>query len=532
MKTFEELNLLPAVQRALSEERYTIPTPIQAQTIPAALDGRDVLGCAQTGTGKTAAFALPILNRLADKSRKAPPNHPLVLVLAPTRELAIQIEESFATYGRHLRLRQVLVYGGVSQGNQVRALNRGAHILVATPGRLLDLMDQGHIELDRLEVFVLDEADRMLDMGFMPALKRIISQLPKQRQSLFFSATMPPKIMELAQQLLRDPINVNVTPKQSSVERIAQQLFYVEKTSKLSLLQKTLAEPEVDRAIVFAKTKRGANMLAERLARGGLRAAVIHGNKSQSARQRALEAFKSREVQVLVATDIAARGIDIDGITHVVNYDMPVDAESYVHRIGRTGRAGAEGIAMSFCSSAELGELRDIEQLIGKKIPVAPGQIVPRATPSERRGSGSSARGQSRQGASGQGTPRGASRQDSSRQDSSRRGQSQQRPARSSGAAVSSSRSGSAERGSSSPSRTRSSDRSASSLAESNSRSGDRGQHRSESRDSGRTEVRSNARSSSSLSQSSSQQATVQPQSKAPLQRKVRRLSSTAMRSR
>jgi len=385
LKTFEELNLLPAIKLALSDEQYTIPTPIQAQTIPAALEGRDVLGCAQTGTGKTAAFALPILHRLGQKPRKAGPNQPLALVLAPTRELAIQIEESFATYGRHLRLRHVLVYGGVSQGNQVRALNRGAHVLVATPGRLLDLMDQGHIELDQLEVFVLDEADRMLDMGFMPALKRIISKLPKVRQSLFFSATMPPKIMELAQQLLHDPVNVNVTPRQSSVERIAQQLFFVQRESKLALLQQTLSSPEVDCAIVFAKTKRGANMLAERLLRGGVRAAVIHGNKSQSARQRALDAFKSRQVQVLVATDIAARGIDIDNISHVINYDMPVDAESYVHRIGRTGRAGAEGIALSFCTSAEMGELRDIEQLIGKSIPLAPNQIKPRPTEPERR---------------------------------------------------------------------------------------------------------------------------------------------------
>ncbi len=406
MKTFEELNLLPAIKQALREEQYQIPTPIQAQTIPAALEGRDVLGCAQTGTGKTAAFALPILNRLGEKPRKASPNRPLVLVLAPTRELAIQIEESFATYGRHLRLRQVLVYGGVSQGNQVRALNRGAHVLVATPGRLLDLMDQGYIELDQLEVFVLDEADRMLDMGFMPALKRIISQLPAERQSLFFSATMPPNIMDLAQQLLSDPVNVNVTPRQSSVERIEQQLFFVERANKLSLLQKTLAGPEVDRAIVFAKTKRGANMLAERLVKGGVQAAVIHGNKSQSARQRALDAFKSRQVQVLVATDIAARGIDIDNITHVINYDIPVDAESYVHRIGRTGRAGAEGIAMTFCTSAELGELRDIEQLIGKSIPLAPNQTRPRPTAPERkqgRGSNGSSSSSGFSGSSGRG---------------------------------------------------------------------------------------------------------------------------------
>ncbi|MCA9158258.1 MAG: DEAD/DEAH box helicase [Planctomycetales bacterium] len=509
MKTFEELDLLPAVQRALSEERYTTPTPIQAQTIPAAMDGRDVLGCAQTGTGKTAAFALPILNRLAEKSRKAPPNQPLVLVLAPTRELAIQIEESFATYGRHLRLRSVLVYGGVSQGNQVRALNRGAHILVATPGRLLDLMDQGHIELDRLEVFVLDEADRMLDMGFMPALKRIISQLPERRQSLFFSATMPPKIMELAQQLLRDPVNVNVTPKQSSVERIAQQLFFVEKASKLSLLQKILGTPEADSAIVFAKTKRGANMLAERLSRGGLRAAVIHGNKSQSARQRALDAFKSREVQVLVATDIAARGIDIDGITHVVNYDMPVDAESYVHRIGRTGRAGADGIALSFCSAAEMGELHEIEQLIGKKIPLAPGQIAPRPAPPERRRR--SSHGQS----SGQSTGQGGSR-------SHGRGQSNARS--------SSPRSGQAASQRSSSNRS--------------SRSGahDRDGREQRSSDSPMSSplprkpavaaMATSGTTASSFASSLNESVSAQPRAKRPLQRKVRRLSSSSSRSR
>jgi ATP-dependent RNA helicase RhlE len=384
LKSFEELNLLPNIKQALREEKYDQPTPIQAQTIPSALDGRDILGNAQTGTGKTAAFALPILHRLAEKPRKAHPNRPLALVLAPTRELAIQIEESFTTYGRHLRLRHVLVYGGVTQGNQVRALQRGAHVLIATPGRLLDLMDQGHIDLGQLEVFVLDEADRMLDMGFMPALKRIVSRLPSARQSLFFSATMPPKILELAQQLLSDPVHVNVTPKQKSVERIEQRLFFVERASKLSLLQKILSSPEVDRAIVFAKTKRGANMLAERLAREGLRSAVIHGNKSQNARQRALDAFKNRQVQVLVATDIAARGIDIDNISHVINYDLPVDAESYVHRIGRTGRAGAGGQAWSFCTPAEMSELHEIETLLGQPIPLAPGQVRPRGTSGAR----------------------------------------------------------------------------------------------------------------------------------------------------
>jgi ATP-dependent RNA helicase RhlE len=377
LKTFEELDLIAPLHRALADEQYETPTPIQAQTVPAALQGRDVLGCAQTGTGKTAAFALPILNRLGQKNRKAMPNHPCVLVLAPTRELAIQIEDSFATYGRHLRLRRALVYGGVSQVSQVRALNRGAHILVATPGRLLDLMNQGHIALDQLEVFVLDEADRMLDMGFLPDLKKIISKLPERRQSLFFSATMPPKITELSKRLLRDPISVNVTPRSTSVERIEQQVLFVERKDKLPLLRRILKAGDVDRAIVFSRTKRGANALAGKLVRSGITAAAIHGNKSQGARQRALEAFRCNDVQVLVATDVAARGIDIDGISHVINFDLPIEAEAYVHRIGRTGRAGADGIALSFCTPDEHRELRAIEQLIGQKVPIATHQPQP-----------------------------------------------------------------------------------------------------------------------------------------------------------
>ena len=371
MKTFEELDLIVPLQRALADEKYETPTPIQVQTIPAAILGRDVLGCAQTGTGKTAAFALPILNRLGQRNRKATPNRPLILVLAPTRELAIQIGESFATYGMHLRFRQVLVYGGVSQGNQVRALVRGAHILVATPGRLLDLMNQGHIKLDQLEVFVLDEADRMLDMGFLPDLKRIISQLPDQRQSLFFSATMPPRTIDLSRGLLRNPVSVNVTPKSTTLEKIEQRVLFVERSGKQALLRKILKAVGVERALVFTKTKRTANALAERLLRSGIKATAIHGNKSQSARQRALEAFRRKQVLVLVATDVAARGIDIDGITHVINFDLPLEPEGYVHRIGRTGRAGAEGVALSFCSSGERRELRAIERLIGRKVPIA-----------------------------------------------------------------------------------------------------------------------------------------------------------------
>lgn len=377
MKTFAELDLITPLHRALADEQYQIPTPIQAQTIPAALSGRDVLGCAQTGTGKTAAFALPILNRLGEKPPSSKPNCPQVLVLAPTRELAIQIGDSFATYGKHLPLKHVLVYGGVSQNSQVRALNKGCHILVATPGRLLDLMNQGYIHLNHLQVFVLDEADRMLDMGFLPDLKKIIKQLPEKRQSLFFSATMPPNIVDLSKQLLKNPASVNVTPEKTSVERIEQQVFFVERNSKRDLLKKVLTKPDVDRAIVFSRTKRGANMLAQKLLLSGIKAAAIHGNKSQGARQRALEAFRTKQIDVLVATDVAARGIDIDGVTHVINYDLPTEPESYVHRIGRTGRAGADGLAISFCSADERSDLRAIEKLIGQKVPLAPGQPAP-----------------------------------------------------------------------------------------------------------------------------------------------------------
>ena len=365
MKTFAELDLIAPVLLALADENYKIPTPIQAQTIPPALVGRDVLGCAQTGTGKTAAFALPILNQLGKRNRRATVKRPFVLVLAPTRELAIQIEASLATYGKHLRLRQALVYGGVSQRNQVRALQRGAHILVATPGRLLDLMNQGHVMLDELEVFVLDEADRMLDMGFLPDLKRIISQLPAKRQSLFFSATMPPKIVQLSQRLLTAAVRVNVTPKSTSVEKIDQRVIFVERGEKQTRLRSILQVEGVERVLVFTKTKRGANAVAGKLEKSGIKAAAIHGNKSQSARQRALEAFRYKHVQVLVATDVAARGIDIDGITHVVNFDLPLEPENYIHRIGRTGRAGAAGTALSFCMTSERRELRAIEQLIG-----------------------------------------------------------------------------------------------------------------------------------------------------------------------
>ncbi len=373
LNTFAEIELIKPLQKAVQEEGYTTPTPIQAKTIPAALTGKDILGCAQTGTGKTAAFALPILNKLVSinsngKQKRARPYQPDALILAPTRELAIQIDESFATYGKHIRLRRALIYGGVGQSKQVKAMEQGAHIVVATPGRLLDLMDQRYVELDRLSIFVLDEADRMLDMGFLPDLKRIIKQLPDKRQSLFFSATMPPKIVELSKRLLKKPVSVNVTPKKTSVEKIKQRVIFLDRKAKQEVLQKILTRQEVDRAIVFTRTKRGANTVARKLLAADITAVPIHGNKSQNARQRALSNFRDNRVQVLVATDVAARGIDIDGVTHVVNFDMPVDPEAYVHRIGRTGRAGAKGIAISFCTPDEHQELRDIEKLIGTRI--------------------------------------------------------------------------------------------------------------------------------------------------------------------
>ena len=409
MQNFNEIDLIEPIRRALADENYHTPTPIQAQTIPAALDGADILGCAQTGTGKTAAFALPILDYLGREYRKAQPNKPQALVLAPTRELAIQIGDSFKVYGRHLQIRTTLVFGGVKQGAQVRALDRGAHVLVATPGRLLDLMEQGYIELNELDVFVLDEADRMLDMGFLPDLKRIIRELPRDRQSLFFSATVPPKIRELSQGLLTDPVSVNVTPKRKSVDLIEQQLMYVDRSAKIETLAEILSADDVDQAIVFTRTKRGANMVMQRLERKRISAVAIHGNKSQNARQRALVAFRDNRIQVLVATDVAARGIDIEGVTHVVNYDVPTDPESYVHRIGRTGRAGASGIAITLCTNEERGELRDIERLIGTRIPLADGHEEPsgpivKQKKSPQRGGGGRRRSPTRSSASGQGS--------------------------------------------------------------------------------------------------------------------------------
>jgi ATP-dependent RNA helicase RhlE len=367
---FAVLGLIEPIVRAVRAENYTAPTPIQAQSIPHLLQGRDLLGCAQTGTGKTAAFALPILQRLSEQRRQAPPRSMRALILTPTRELASQIDDSFRTYGRHLGLRSAVIFGGVGQRDQVQALSRGLDILVATPGRLLDLMGQGYCKLNGIEIFVLDEADRMLDMGFIHDVKRIITAIPKQRQTLFFSATMPADIARLADGILTNPVRVAVTPVATTAERIEQWLLHVEKRDKPALLATVLKDPGIKRALVFSRTKHGANKLILRLIKDGIRADAIHGNKSQNARERALESFRDGRIRVLVATDIAARGIDIDGITHVINYDLPNVPETYVHRIGRTARAGASGVAISFCDREERAFLRDIEKLIRKAVPV------------------------------------------------------------------------------------------------------------------------------------------------------------------
>jgi ATP-dependent RNA helicase RhlE len=370
MTTFTDLKLSAPLLQALATEGYEMPTPIQAQAIPPLLEGRDLLGIAQTGTGKTAAFALPLLQRLTATDRRAAPRSVRTLILTPTRELCVQILDSFRSYGRHLRLSRAAVYGGVSQGPQVHNLARGLDVLVATPGRLLDLMNQGQVRFDSLEAFVLDEADRMLDMGFIVPVKRIIAKLPKERQTLLFSATMPQAVHGLVASLLKEPVRVEVTPTATTAERIAQRVHFVEKANKRALLQHLLSDQTIARALVFARTKHGANKVAEQLARSGVRTDAIHGNKSQNARQKALEDFRNGKVRVLVATDIAARGIDVDGITHVINFDLPNEPESYVHRIGRTARAGNDGIAISFCDAEERAYLRDIEKTIRQQVEV------------------------------------------------------------------------------------------------------------------------------------------------------------------
>jgi len=372
---FKKLELIEPILKALSAEGYTTPTPIQAQSIPLILEKRDLLGCAQTGTGKTAAFAIPILQLLhEEKTQERGPRQIKVLVLTPTRELAIQIDESFEAYGKFTGLTHTVIFGGVSQLNQTNILRRGVDILVATPGRLLDLISQGFIDLKYLKIFVLDEADRMLDMGFIHDVKRIITKLPVKRQTLFFSATMPPEIQKLANVLLTNPAKVEVTPASSTVDAIDQSLYYVDKKDKAKLLIHLLKDDAIATALVFSRTKHGADKVVKLLHHAQITAAAIHGNKSQNARQNALSNFKAGKTRVLVATDIAARGIDIDELSHVINFDLPDVPETYVHRIGRTGRAGNTGIAMSFCDAEEREELRDIQKLIGKSIPMVTDQ--------------------------------------------------------------------------------------------------------------------------------------------------------------
>jgi ATP-dependent RNA helicase RhlE len=374
--TFTSLGVAEPLRRALEAENYTTPTPIQAQAIPVLNEGRDLIGIAQTGTGKTAAFALPLLQALAANQKPRLKRTTRALVLAPTRELAMQISEGFRTYGRHLGLRQTTVFGGVSQRPQVKAMERGVDILVATPGRLLDLMEQDHIWLDSVTHLVLDEADRMLDMGFIRDIRKIVAKLPRRRQSMLFSATMPTEIEKLARELMSDPARISVTPKTVTVERIDQRVYFVDAAKKRDLLSNLLADKAmgIERAIVFTRTKHRANRVAESLDRDGISTEALHGNKSQGARQRAMDRFRNGEARVLVATDIAARGIDVDDVTHVINFELPNEPESYVHRIGRTARAGAAGIALSFCDASERGYLRDIERLTKVPLLVAAGE--------------------------------------------------------------------------------------------------------------------------------------------------------------
>ncbi|MFH1126967.1 MAG: DEAD/DEAH box helicase [archaeon] len=364
--SFKHLNLIPALEKALTKQGYTVPTPIQSKSIPGLLQGRDLIGIAQTGTGKTAAFILPILQRMTEKH----PREIITLVLAPTRELAAQIGESFSAYGEFLRFKHTVIFGGVSQGRQVQALSDGVDILVATPGRLLDLMNQRKLTLDKIEFFVLDEADRMLDMGFIHDITKIIRRLPHKRQSFFFSATMSPEINRLAKTLLNDPIHVEVTAQATTVERVRQCIYFVDQSSKEKLLLELLKQEHLTSVLVFTRTKHRANKVALFLRNKNISSDVIHGNKSQNARTKAIYDFRTGRTKVLVATDIAARGIDIDDISHVINFELPNEPESYVHRIGRTARAGADGTAFSFCSADERGYLKDIERLIRQKIEV------------------------------------------------------------------------------------------------------------------------------------------------------------------
>ncbi|MDO9536688.1 MAG: DEAD/DEAH box helicase [Thermoplasmata archaeon] len=367
---FSDFGLIEPINHALRDIDYSIPTPVQVQAIPPLLAGRDLLGCAQTGTGKTAAFALPIIQHLAKNPRKRERGIVRALIVTPTRELAAQIHQNLNMYCKYLNVRSIVVYGGVGQSPQVKSLNQGVDILVATPGRLLDLIGQGYIKLQNVEIFVLDEADRMLDMGFIPDVRRILNYLPRKRQTMFLSATMPPKVVQLAKNMVYDPVRVDVTPEKPVVEFIEQRLMMVEVRQKSTVLMNILKDQSVSRALVFTRTKHGANKLVKLLGRADIPAQGIHGNKGQAARQKAMADFKAGRIRVLVATDIAARGIDVEGISHVINHDIPNIAETYVHRIGRTARAGSHGISISLCSPEEREFIRDIEKLIRQPIPV------------------------------------------------------------------------------------------------------------------------------------------------------------------
>jgi superfamily II DNA/RNA helicase len=397
LTSFQDFGLADPISRALKEENYLTPTPIQAQTIPLALTGRDVVGIAQTGTGKTAAFALPILHRILQNRIKPQPKACRVLVLSPTRELSGQILESFNAYGRHMRLTSALAIGGVPMGRQVRSVMQGVEVMVATPGRLLDLVQSNGLKLGQVEFLVLDEADRMLDMGFINDIRKIVAKTPVKRQTLFFSATMPKDIAELAEQMLRDPARVAVTPVASTVERVTQRIIQVDHSAKPALLAQLLKQEPVDRALIFTRTKHGADKVVKGLQRAGITADAIHGNKSQNHRERVLAAFRTGEIRTLVATDIAARGIDVDGISHVVNFDLPNVPETYVHRIGRTARAGADGVAISLVAGEENAYLRDIEKLIRIALPRedrrTPGHRDTAPAPSQHRGARSAPHG-------------------------------------------------------------------------------------------------------------------------------------------
>lgn len=441
---YQDLALSDRIQKALTGLNYDTPTPIQAQAIPPILEGRDMLGCAQTGTGKTAAFALPILHHIAEDQRKTRPKSVRALVLVPTRELAVQVMQSFEKYGKHVRFLKALVYGGVGYSPQIRSLSKGVDVLVATPGRLMDLINEGHVDLNHVEHFVLDEADRMLDMGFIHDMKKIVSMIGQERQTMFFSATMEPKVRELAATMLTDPFEVTIAPKQMTADKIEQFMCFLMRENKMPFLLDLLREQEADESkpltIIFGRTKYGCEKLAKKLKQEGIRVEAIHGDKSQNARERALTAFKQKRVRLLVATDVAARGIDVKGITLVINYDLPDDPEAYVHRIGRTARAEAEGMALSFCSHDEYDKLREVEALIRKSIPVleehpfhnsdiAAGYLksksgAGRGAKNKRRSRGGRGRRSSGKSADSKGESRGESRQAPKRGGFSRRGRS------------------------------------------------------------------------------------------------------------